>query len=166
MTKHRFIFEADYKGEDDRGTMRKWNFEDYLDRMTQDGAWGGCYEIMAMAKYLAVAILFIPEDDAMKPILFDGSDKINVKDPQEPIAVWYNGIHYDALVPEEGKLLPEGIMKLDFETSHLALRRGAVSQPVASLAYYLNTAQFPPQLPLPLWQLGPSNVSSSGRSKR
>ena len=84
----------------------------------------------------------------------DGRDKIKAKDPHEAVAMWYNWIHYGVLVPEEGKLLLEGIMKLDFETSHLVLRGGAVSQPVASLAHDFNTAQFSPQLPPPSWQVG------------
>ena len=71
-------------------------FKEYLEEMALDGKFLNCLELEAAAAAFGLTIVVIPTDAGVPPTKHGNSERI--------IALWYNGAHYDLLLPEEGKL--------------------------------------------------------------
>ena len=118
MTRYKETYAKQWSGLDPKGQQCS-DFDKYLTLIAVDDAYASDIEVAALGRLYDVKIVVVPQVLTFPPVAF------HVKQQKRVIALWFNGNHFDPLMPI-GKSLPDTLTQVT-DTMPFPMRGGGHS---------------------------------------
>lgn len=119
MTRYKEHYSQQWSGFDPKGE-KCTDFDTYLSLIAAEDAYASDIEVAALGRLYDVKIVVVPQVLAFPPVAF------HVKQQKRIIALWFNGKHFDPLIPL-GKSLPAALSQVK-DTMPFPMRGGGSSE--------------------------------------